>query len=305
MASKELDQAIAVQQGMLQELAAIQTPGEQRAAYSKIMRRYQQPAADVIIEAVTVNGVPCERMTPPNAVGNRTLLYVHGGGYVIGSPAEYRDMVPRIARAAQALALAVDYRLAPEYPHPAAVDDAVKAYRGLLDQGVRPEEIVVAGDSAGGGLTIATIVAARDAGLPVPAAGVCISPWVDLEGIGESMTANDGRDPLVKKDLVFGMAQAYLGDQDPRTPLAAPIYADLHGLPPLLIQVGTSETLLDDARRLAERAKAAGVDVTLEEWPDMIHVWHMFGTFLPEARQASERIGEFIRERTGQAAGVA
>jgi acetyl esterase/lipase len=304
MASKELDQAIAVQQGMLQEFAAVQTPDEYRAMYSRIMRQYQ-PAADVIIEAVTVNGVPSERMTPPNAVGNRTLLYLHGGGYVIGSPADYRDMVPRIARAAGARALVVDYRLAPEHPHPAAVDDAVTAYRGLLDQGVRPEDIVVAGDSAGGGLTVATLVAARDAALPLPAAGVCISPWVDLEGSGESMIANDGRDPLVKKDLIAGMAQAYLGDRDRRTPLAAPLYADLHGLPPLLIQVGTSETLLDDARRLARRAKAAGVDVTIEEWPDMVHVWHMFGSFLPEARQASDRIGEFIRERTGQAAGVA
>jgi acetyl esterase/lipase len=304
MASKELDQAIAVQQAMLQEFAAVQTPGEHRAIYSRILRQYQ-PAADVIIEAVTVNGVPCERMTPPNAVGNRTLLYLHGGGYVIGSPADYRDMVPRIARAAGARALVVDYRLAPENPHPAAVDDAVNAYGGLLDQGVRPEEIVVAGDSAGGGLTVATLVATRDAGLPLPAAGVCISPWVDLEGIGESMTANDGRDPLVKKDLVLGMAQAYLGDRDCRTPLAAPLYADLHGLPPLLIHVGTSEALLDDARRLAACAKAVGVDVTIEEWPDMIHVWHVFGSFLPEAQQASDRIGEFIRERTGQAAGVA
>ena len=304
MASKELDQAIAVQQGMLQEFVAVQTPDEYRAIYSRIMRQYQ-PAADVIIEAVTVDGVPCERMTPPNAVGNRTVLYLHGGGYVIGSPTDYRDMVPRIVRAAGARALAVDYRLAPEHPHPAAVDDAVKAYRGLLDQGVRPEDIVVAGDSAGGGLTVATLVAARDAALPLPAAGVCISPWVDLEGSGESMIANAGRDPLVKKDLVVGMAQAYLGDRDRRTPLAAPLYADLQGLPPLLIQVGTSEALLDDARRLAARAKAAGVDVTIEEWPDMIHVWHVFGSFLPEARQASDRIGEFVTERTGQAAGVA
>ena len=163
----------------------------------------------------------------------------------------------------------------------------------------------MAGDSAGGGLAVATFVAARDAGLPLPAAGVCISPWVDLEGIGESMRANQERDPLVKKDLVLGMARAYLGDQDPRTPLAAPLYADLHGLPPLLIQVGTSETLLDDARRLAERGKSAGVDVTIEEWPDMIHVWHVFGSFLPEAQQASDRIGEFVRERTSQVAGVA
>jgi acetyl esterase/lipase len=214
-------------------------------------------------------------------------------------------MVPRIARAAQARALVVDYRLAPENPHPAAVDDAIAVYRDLLDRGVRSDEIVVAGDSAGGGLTLATCIAARDAGLPLPAAGVCISPWVDLEGLGESMIANADRDPLVKKDLVRGMAQAYLGRQDPRTPLAAPLYADLRGLPPLLIQVGTAETLLDDARRIAQRAKAAGVDTTIEEWADMIHVWHCFGSFLPEAQEACDRIGEFVRERAVPAARVA
>jgi epsilon-lactone hydrolase len=303
MASKELDQAIAFEQEMLREMLLVQTPDEYRAIYSKMLRRYP-PAADVAIDPIIVNGVSCERMTPPNAVGNRTLLYVHGGGYVIGSPAEYRDVVPRIARASQACAVAVDYRLAPENPHPAAVEDAVSVYRGLLNQGVQSHEIVVAGDSAGGGLTVATCIAARDAGLPLPAAAVCISPWVDLEGIGASMLANHDRDPLVKKELVLGMAQAYLGGQNPRTPLAAPLYADLRGLPPLLIQVGTSETLLDDARRLAERAKAAGVDTTLEEWPDMIHVWHLFGSFLREAQEASDRIGEFVKERTGQAAGV-
>jgi len=284
--------------------AASLTLEERRAQYDRAERVFPTPA-DVTIDHVTAPTRPAEWLTPPGVRGDAVLLYLHGGGYVIGSPADYRDMVPRIARAAGARALVVDYRLAPEHPHPAAVDDAVKAYRGLLDQGVRPEDIVVGGDSAGGGLTVATLVAARDAALPVPAAGVCISPWVDLEGSGESMIANDGRDPLVKKDLIAGMAQAYLGDRDRRTPLAAPLYADLHGLPPLLIQVGTSETLLDDARRLAGRAKAAGVDVTIEEWPDMVHVWHMFGSFLPEARQASDRIGEFIRERTGQAAGVA
>jgi phosphinothricin tripeptide acetyl hydrolase len=304
MASTELAQAIAVQQGILQEFLAVQTPDEYRVIYSKALQQYP-PAPDVTLTAVTANGVPCEWMVPPHTREQRTLLYVHGGGYVVGSPAEYRDMVPRIARAAQARALAVDYRRAPEHPHPAAVEDAVAVYRWLLDQGVRPAEIVVAGDSAGGGLTVATLIAAREAGLPLPAAGVCISPWVDMEGSGASMTANDPRDPLVKKDLILGMAQAYLGDQDRRTPLAAPLYADLRGLPPMLIQVGTAETLLDDARRLAERAKAAGVNVTLEEWPDMIHDWHWFGSFLPEAQQASERIGAFMQERMGQSAGVA
>ncbi len=206
-------------------------------------------------------------------------------------------MVERMARAAQARALIIDYRLAPEHPFPAAVEDAVTAYRWLLDQGIRPERIAVAGESAGGGLTVALLIALRDRGLPLPAAAVPISPWVDMEGLGETVTTNAERDPLVKKDLLLNMAQGYLQGQDPRSPLAAPLYADLRGLPPLLIQVGEAEVLLSDAQRLAERAKEAGVDVTYEPWDDMIHIWHGF-SFLPEASQATDRIGEFVREHT-------
>src|SRR5262249_5267161 len=154
--------------------------------------------------------------------------------------------------------------LAPEHPHPAAVDDALAAYRWLIDQGHAPAKLAVAGDSAGGGLTIAALVAIRDAGLPLPAAAVCLSPWVDLEGIGESMTAPAPLDPMVQKEPLVRMAKLSLGDPDPRSPLAAPLYADLSGLPPLLIQVGTAETLLDDSTRIAERARKAGVTVTLD-----------------------------------------
>lgn len=194
--------------------------------------------------------------------------------------------------------LTIDYRLAPENPHPAAVEDAVAAYRWLLGSRVEPGRTVLAGDSAGGGLTAATLVSLRDQRDRLPAAGVCICPWVDLEITGKSMDTNAEADPLVKRDVVTNMAAGYLQGQDPRTPLASPLHAELRGLPPLLIQVGKSETLLDDASRLAERARIAGVDVTYEAWPDMIHVWHAFGSFLPEARQAIDRIGEFIRQRT-------
>ncbi len=158
---------------------------------------------------------------------------------------------------------------------------------------------MVAGDSAGGGLTVATLVALRDASDPLPAAGICFSPWIDLEAIGESMTSRAALDPMVQRDLVLPMAQAYLAGADPRTPLAAPLYADLHGLPPLLIQVGTAETLYDDATRLAERARAAGVDVTLEPWDDMIHVFQSFAAVLPEGQQAIDRAGEWGRKQTG------
>jgi acetyl esterase/lipase len=195
--------------------------------------------------------------------------------------------------------LVIDYRLAPEHPHPAAVDDAVAAYRWMLAQGLKPARITVAGDSAGGGLTVATLLAIRDAKLPLPGAGACLSPWVDLEGIGESMTTKAGVDPIVQKTGLLQMAAAYLGGKDPRTPLAAPLYADLSGLPPLLIQVGTAETLLDDASRLAERARKAGVTVSYEPWESMIHVWHLFAPMLDEGQQAIDRIGEFVRKQAG------
>jgi monoterpene epsilon-lactone hydrolase len=218
---------------------------------------------------------------------------------MLGSINTHREMISRISRAAGARALAIDYRLAPEHPYPAAVEDATAAYRWLLCTGVDPARLVIGGESAGGGLTVATLAALRDAGEPLPAAGVCVSPWVDLECLGESMTTKAEIDPIAQRQVILEMAKAYLGDAGPRTPLAAPLYADLTGLPPLLIQVGASEILLDDSTRLAERAKSAGVDVTLELWNDMIHMWHFFAAMLPEGQQAIDRIGEFVRQHTG------
>jgi monoterpene epsilon-lactone hydrolase len=297
MASKELERAIELQRSVFQEFSAAQTPVEFRSIYSRFLEQFGPPS-DVAIQPVNAGGVPAEWVIPPGATSGRTLLYLHGGGYVVGAPKDYRAMVSHIAREAQAQALTIDYRLAPENPHPAAVEDAVAAYRWLLGNGVEPGRIVLGGDSAGGGLTVATLVSLRDRGDRLPAAGVCICPWVDLEITGKSMDTNADADPLVKRDVVTNMAAAYLQGQDPRTPLASPLHADLKGLPPLLIQVGTAETLLDDASRLAERARSAGVDVTYDAWPDMIHVWQGFGSFLPEGRQAIKRIGEFIRRRT-------
>ena len=298
MASKELERAIELQRSLLQEFSAAQTPEEFRSIYARFLGQFPPPA-DVEIQPVNAGGVPAEWVIPPGAMARRTILYFHGGGYLVGAPKDYREMVSHIARAAQAQALTIDYRLAPENPHPAAVEDAVAAYRWLLGSGVEPGRTVLAGDSAGGGLTVATLVSLRGGSDRLPAAGVCICPWVDLEITGKSMDTNAEADPLVKRDVVINMAAAYLQGQDPRTPLASPLHADLGGLPPLLIQAGTSETLLDDASRLAERARIAGVHVTFEPWPDMIHVWQWFGSFLPEARQAIDRIGEFVRQRTG------
>ena len=249
-------------------------------------------------DRVDAGGVPAAWVEAPGADAGRVMLYLHGGGYVIGSIDTHRELAGRLSQAAAARVLILDYRLAPEHPYPAAVEDAAAAYRWLLaDGGAVPARTVIAGDSAGGGLTVAAMLALRDAGDPLPAAGVCLSPWVDMEGIGASMTAKVDVDPMVRREGLVRMAGLYLNGADPRTPLAAPLYADLSGLPPLLIHVGTAETLLDDATRLSERARAAGVDVTLESWDDMIHVWHLFAPLLPEGQQAVERVGDYVRQR--------
>jgi acetyl esterase/lipase len=192
---------------------------------------------------------------------------------------------------------AIDYRLAPEHPFPAAVEDAVAGYRWLLSTGVDPAQIIIGGDSAGGGLTVATLVALKDAGERLPSGAVCISPWTDMALTGESLVSKAEADPMITTDGITRVRDAYVGAADPRAPLASPIYAGLSGLPPMLIHVGENEVLLDDSTRLAERAKAAGVDVTLEVWPEMFHVWHFFAAMLPEGQQAIERIGEWVRGR--------
>jgi acetyl esterase/lipase len=252
----------------------------------------------VKVEQVTAGTVPSEWLSAPGARADAAVLYLHGGGYVIGSPRSHRHLAAAIGRAASSPVLLPDYRLAPECPYPAAVDDAVAAYRWLLGKAIAPARIVIAGDSAGGGLTVATLLALRDAGVPLPAAGVCISPWVDLTCGGGSYTTRAAVDPIVTREGVGAMATAYLAGKDPKTPVASPLFADLHGLPPLLIQVGDAEVLLDDAVLLAERARKAGVDATLDVWDAMIHVWHWFFPMLDEGQAAIDRIGEFARDRT-------
>jgi acetyl esterase/lipase len=296
MASKELERLIEFLRSQPQ-LEPDLSPDELRAGFEAIASMFPVPP-DVSLQPVDVGGMPGEWIAAPGASDDRVVFYLHGGGYVIGSLATHRAMVARISQAASARALVIEYRLAPEDPFPAAVEDAIVAYRWLLAQGVDPARVVVVGDSAGGGLTVAALVSLRDAGDAMPAAAVCLSPWTDLEGTGESMTTKAAIDPLIERDGIEIMAKIYLAGADPRTPLASPIYADLHGLPPLLIHVGTAELLLDDAVRLADRARAAGVEVVLEPWEDMIHVWHCFAQLLPEAQKAIDRVGEFIREHT-------
>lgn len=258
----------------------------------------ERVATDAKCEPVRAGGVPAEWIVPPGAESDRVLLYFHGGGYVIGSVNSHRAMIARLARVSKARTIAIDYRLAPENPFPAAIEDALASYRWVLSQGHHPGKIVVAGDSAGGGLTLALLSSLRAAGHPMPSAAVLISPWTDMEGTGESMSSNAGRDRTIdEKDLKW-MAQMYLGKSDPKNPLASPLYMDFRGFPPLLIQVGGDEPLLDDSTRVAERAKAAGVEVVLEVWDEMVHVWQIYAKLLPEGQQAIEKIGKFIVAHT-------
>jgi monoterpene epsilon-lactone hydrolase len=252
-------------------------------------------AADVVVEPVDANGVKAEWTSTPDADRSRAILYLHGGGYVMGSLDTHRHVASESGRAARARALALDYRLAPEHPFPAAVEDAVAGYRFLLASGVQPGSITIAGDSAGGGLVVAAMLAIRDAGLTQPGCGWAISPWVDMEATGESMTSKATSDPTVERAGILDIARNYLNGADPRSPLAAPIYADLRGLAPLLIQVGAAETLLDDAVRLARVAGAADVAVDLQIWPEMIHVWHLYHPELSAGRRAIAAGGEFAR----------
>lgn len=272
------------------------TIAELRAQYDRAERAFPI-SPDVVVTPVRAPEALAEWLAPPSARDGVAVLYLHGGGYVIGSPRSHRHLAAAIARAAGVSALLLDYRLAPEHPFPAAVDDAVAAYRWLLDRGLTPERLVIAGDSAGGGLTVATCVALRDAGVPLPGAGVCISPWVDLTCSSSTYATKAERDPVVRPERVAEMARLYLGERDPKMPLASPLFADLGGLPPLLIHVGSEEVLLDDAVQLAAQARAAGVDAILEVWDEMVHVWHWFLPMLDEAQAAIDRIGAFVSSR--------
>lgn len=253
---------------------------------------------DLQLEDVTVGGRPAQWVRVMGARDDRTILYLHGGGYVMGSLNTHRELMARLSRTAQARVLGLDYRLAPEHPFPAAVDDAEAAYRWLLDHGVRAESILISGDSAGGGLSVATLLRVRDAALPLPAGAVLFSPWTDLTGSGESMQTRAAADPMIAPDGIRETAAHYHGASDPRDPFVSPLFADLTGLPPLLIQVGDDEVLLDDATRLAAHAARDGVSAELQVWPGAFHVFQAIPS-LPEASEALERVGHFARGRLG------
>ncbi|MDT3443284.1 alpha/beta hydrolase [Pseudofrankia sp. BMG5.37] len=251
----------------------------------------------VTFEDVDAGGVPAQWARPDGAPTNRVLLYLHGGGYCFCSVRSHRRLVGHLARAAGRQALSVDYRLAPEHPHPAAVTDALTAYRWLLEQGLDPAHLAVAGDSAGGGLAVALLLRARDEGLPLPSGAVLLSPWVDLAMTADSLTSRADVDVRQSPAETRWCAGQYLAGQDPRDPYASPLYADLTGLPPLYIQAGDWDTLVDDAHRLAEKARRLGVDVRLDLFPEMPHAHQLWAGTIPEADDAVARVGEYLRER--------
>jgi len=271
-----------------------QTFTEQRAANDAISSRFKFPQ-DITYKPTVIDGLPAAWVTPSAISTDQVILYLHGGAYVLGSLTMYHPTLVTYAWATRTRLLMIEYRLAPKHPFPAAVIDARTAYLWLLAQGIRSEQIVVMGDSAGGGLTVALLLTLRDEQIPLPAAAVCLSPWFDLACTGKSIRTRARADVILTPQALKKAANAYLGTTDPRTPLASPLYSDLHGLPPMLLQVGTEDILLDDARHFAVRAREAGVSIELQVWSNMIHVWQVFGRRLPEARQAREHIQRFIR----------
>jgi epsilon-lactone hydrolase len=248
---------------------------------------------------VDADGVRADLIATPASEGERHVLFLHGGAFIIGSPNLYRHVTWRIASAARAHVLAVDYRLAPEHPFPAALEDAFTAYNWLVTHGIDPSRIAVMGDSAGGGLVFSLMLRLRDEGYRLPGAAVALSPWTDLALTGASLRVNAIYDPMLRADDPPLFVNDYLAGADPRAPYVSPLYGDPAGLPPTIIQVGSDEVLRDDAVRMADRMRAAGCHVELEIWPRMPHVWHVFVPLIPEARRAIERIGAFVREKTG------
>ena len=264
-----------------------------RKAFEKYTKRFRTIPDGADMQSVNAGGVSAEMISWREYDEGRIVLYLHGGAYVIGSPRTHRDLILRIARRCRARVLTIDYRLAPENPHPAALEDALAAYRWLIETGSDPKRIVIMGDSAGGGLTLALIMALRDSGDPMPACAVCLSPWTDLTVSGESMKTHRRKDPLLDPEYIQYYARLYASENDAAKPYVSPLFGDFRALPPLLIHVGGAEVLLDDSLRVAEKASSAGVLVELKVWPGMIHVFQALAAVLPDSRRALREIGEF------------
>ena len=300
MASSQVER---VRQFLLEQKHAPPAPmDEQRKNLDTLNERLVGHPVDLPagtqVEKVVAGGIPSEWIYFSDSDQQRTLLYLHGGAYLLGSADSHRELVARLSAASGMCALLPEYRLAPEHLFPAAVEDAHTAYRWLLSQGIQPEHIIVAGDSAGGGLTLALLLSIRNASDPMPAGAVLLSPWTDLTGSGESMKTRMEADPWLDAASIPMMGQFYAGQEDARNPLISPVFADLHGLPPLFIEVGNDEVLLDDTTRIVEHAQSAGVQVQWHAWEGMWHVFPAFAFIIDEGKQAIEEIGTFMRTQT-------
>jgi acetyl esterase/lipase len=269
---------------------------EQRRLLRELISAQPLPA-DVTVTSAALGGVPTAEITIDGTSPRHVVLYFHGGVYVLGDAVQAAGLAAQVARRTSATVISVDYRLAPEHPYPAAVDDALAAYQALLDNGTVPSDIAFAGESAGGGLAVATLVNARDRGLPLPAAAYLMSPYADLTLAGTTMETKRDADPLLSPDALQARIPDYTAGQDAALPLISPIFADLTGLPPLIIQAGTHEVLLDDAIRLAGRAAVADVQVILDITPGVPHVFQAYAPILDEAAAALDRAGQFLSAR--------
>ncbi|MBN1303731.1 MAG: alpha/beta hydrolase [Anaerolineales bacterium] len=271
--------------------------GKERQETETLAKKFKS-RLDIVQTPVKAYQAPADWIEIAHQSHRCTILYLHGGSYNSGSINSHGSLVANISNAALARSLIIEYRKAPEYLFPAAVEDALAAYRWLLSRDIPPQKIVLTGDSCGGGLALALLLKLKETGDPMPAAAVCLSPWTDLTCQGETWNANQKKDLVLDPYHLKASANLYLGDTDPYNPLASPLYGNLEGLPPLLIQVGSDEILLSDSTRFAEQAKAVGVDVTLEVWDQMPHEWHFAADYFPEARQAIEHIGNFVKSHT-------
>jgi len=269
---------------------------EIRKRFQKMERLVPSPRRGTRTEHIDAGGIAGDLVITRASRADRHLLYLHGGAYMFGSPRLYRHFTWRMADAARAHVLIIDYRLAPEHPFPAALDDAVTAWRWLLDNGGSPSSMTIAGDSAGGGLALATMMKLRGEGLPLPVAAAVMSPWTDLALTGPSLHINADADPMLVAADVPRFAAGYLGGADARNPYASPLYGDPHGLPPTLIQAGGDEILRDDAVRMAEKMRSVGCDVELQVWPRMPHTWQLLAPVLPEAREAIDEVARFFAQ---------
>ena len=272
------------------------TIAENRLSSKNNARFMNHTPKGIEIEKFELDGLQAEWISPSIAQQDMIILHLHGGGYVTGGIDSHQMMCVLMAQTLKMKVLLPEYRLAPEHPFPAALEDALKAYHWLLGQGYQESNIVLTGDSAGGGLSLATLLALRAAGAPLPAAVAVMSPWTDLTLQGQTYLTNAGSEVVLQKDVLREWAACYIGKENPENPLISPLCASFRGLPPLLIQVGSTEILLDDARILAEKAKADGVDVTLRIWQGMWHDWQVLGALVPESRQAFEQIGRFLQK---------